>query len=282
VNRMHLRQFVRESLNEDIGFGDWTTEALVGEDHRSRAVLLAKEKGVTAGLAVAEAVFRELDPEVTFVAAVSDGDVVAAGSELAVIQGKTRDLLAGERVALNLLQHLSGIATQTRKVVDALEGLDCSVLDTRKTLPGLRMLEKAAVRAGGGVNHRFGLSHGVMIKDNHIALAGSMTEAVRRVREQVGHMVQVEVEADTLKQVREALALEVDAILLDNMDLASLREAVALIDGKVWTEASGGITPETARAVAETGVNAISMGWLTHSVQALDISMDIQSEEGSL
>ncbi|WP_188648065.1 carboxylating nicotinate-nucleotide diphosphorylase [Marinithermofilum abyssi] len=278
---MHLRQFVRESLNEDIGFGDWTTEALVGEDHRSRAVLLAKEEGVTAGLAVAEAVFRELDPAVTFVAAVSDGDVVAAGSELAVIQGKTRDLLAGERVALNLLQHLSGIATQTRKVVDALEGLDCSVLDTRKTLPGLRMLEKAAVRAGGGVNHRFGLSHGVMIKDNHIALAGSMSEAVRRVREQVGHMVQVEVEADTLEQVREALALEVDAILLDNMDLATLREAVALIDGKVWTEASGGITPETARAVAETGVNAISMGWLTHSVQALDISMDIQSEEGS-
>ncbi|GGE20488.1 nicotinate-nucleotide diphosphorylase (carboxylating) [Marinithermofilum abyssi] len=281
MNRMHLRQFVRESLNEDIGFGDWTTEALVGEDHRSRAVLLAKEEGVTAGLAVAEAVFRELDPAVTFVAAVSDGDVVAAGSELAVIQGKTRDLLAGERVALNLLQHLSGIATQTRKVVDALEGLDCSVLDTRKTLPGLRMLEKAAVRAGGGVNHRFGLSHGVMIKDNHIALAGSMSEAVRRVREQVGHMVQVEVEADTLEQVREALALEVDAILLDNMDLATLREAVALIDGKVWTEASGGITPETARAVAETGVNAISMGWLTHSVQALDISMDIQSEEGS-
>ena len=175
---------------------------------------------------------------------------------------------------------MSGIATITRELVKKLDGLSCRVLDTRKTTPGLRVLEKYAVRVGGGTNHRFGLSHGVMLKDNHIAMAGSLAKAVFSVRERVGHMVQIEVEADTLEQVREALSLDVDAILLDNMDLDTLRAAVKLIDGRVWTEASGGITPETVRSIAETGVNGVSLGWLTHSVQALDISLDFEMETG--
>lgn len=196
------------------------------------------------------------------------------GTAIARITGPTRAILTGERVALNLLQRMSGIATMTRQLVDRLEGLSCQVLDTRKTTPGLRQLEKYAVRVGGGTNHRFGLSHGVMIKDNHIAMAGSLATAIERARKHVGHMVKIEVEADTLEQVKEILKHDVDAILLDNMDLDTLREAVRLIDGRVWTEASGGITPETIRPIAETGVDAVSLGWLTHSVSALDISLD--------
>jgi nicotinate-nucleotide pyrophosphorylase (carboxylating) len=205
---------------------------------------------------------------------------VSKGTVIARVAGSTRAILTGERVALNLLQRMSGIATITRELVKKLDGLQCRVLDTRKTTPGLRVLEKYAVRVGGGTNHRFGLSHGVMLKDNHIAMAGSLAKAVARVRERVGHMVQIEVEADTLEQVREALSLDVDAILLDNMDLETLRAAVELIDGRVWTEASGGITPETVRAIAETGVDGVSLGWLTHSVQALDISLDFETGTG--
>lgn len=188
--------------------------------------------------------------------------------------------MTGERVALNLLQRMSGIATITRRLVKKLEGLNCKVLDTRKTTPGLRQLEKYAVRVGGGSNHRFGLSHGVMIKDNHIAMAGSLAKAIEKARNYVGHMVQIEVEADTLDQVKEILKYDVDAILLDNMDLETMWEAVRLIDGKVWTEASGGITPETIRAIAETGVDAVSLGWLTHSVTSLDISLDFEKGTG--
>lgn len=276
MNWIKLKQFVREVLNEDIGFGDLTTEALVPVDHSSSCVLIAKEEGVIAGLPVAELVFKELDPTCQWENLVQEGDEVAKGTKVARIVGPTRAILTGERVALNLLQRMSGIATITRQLVKKLEGLPCKVLDTRKTTPGLRQLEKYAVRVGGGTNHRLGLSHGVMIKDNHIAMAGSIAKAVEMARERVGHMVQIEVEADTLEQVKEILKCDVDAILLDNMDVQTLREAVRIINGKVWTEASGGITPETIREIAETGVDAISLGWLTHSVKALDISLDFE------
>lgn len=274
MNPLLLQSIIRNALNEDLGAGDVTTEALVDENHRGAASLLVKQEGVVAGLPVAEEVFRQLDPAVQFERLVREGDRVAKGTRIARIKGKTRALLSGERVALNFLQRLSGIATATRRVVRALEGLNCRVLDTRKTVPGLRMLDKYAVRVGGGTNHRFGLNHGALIKDNHIALAGSLAEAVRRVRERAGHMVQVEVECDTLEQVEEALQLSVDAILLDNMELDTMRRAVRMIAGRAWVEASGGVTEENARAVAETGVDAISLGWLTHSPRALDISLD--------
>ncbi|MBA4492743.1 carboxylating nicotinate-nucleotide diphosphorylase [Paenactinomyces guangxiensis] len=280
MNPIQLKQFIREVLNEDIGAGDLTTEALVPVGHLSSCLLIAKQTGVVAGLLVAEQVFKELDPDCRLVPLVNEGAEVSKGTTIARITGPTRAILTGERVALNLLQRMSGIATVTRQVVKKLEGLNCRVLDTRKTIPGLRQLEKYAVRIGGGTNHRFGLSHGVMLKDNHIAMAGSLEKAVELVRQRVGHMVQVEVEADTLEQVKEILALDVDAILLDNMDVETLKEAVRLIDGKVWTEASGGITPERVRAIAETGVNAVSIGWLTHSATALDISLDFEKETG--
>ncbi|MRG27905.1 MULTISPECIES: carboxylating nicotinate-nucleotide diphosphorylase [Laceyella] len=280
MNPIYLKQFIREVLNEDIGAGDLTTEALVPEGHRSTCVLLVKQQGVVAGLPVAEQVFKELDPACEWTPLVEEGAEVDKGTVIARITGSTRAILTGERVALNLMQRMSGIATVTRELVNKLEGLSCRVLDTRKTTPGMRQLEKYAVRVGGGVNHRFGLSHGVMIKDNHIAMAGSLEEAIKRVRERVGHMVQIEVEADTLEQVKQILAFDVDAILLDNMDLDTMRQAVKLIDGRVWTEASGGITPETIRPIAETGVDAVSLGWLTHSVSSLDISLDFEDETG--
>lgn len=280
MNPIELKRLIREALNEDIGAGDLTTEALVPEGHRSSCVLLVKQPGVVAGLPVVEQVFKELDPDSVWTTLVDEGARVSKGTVIARIEGSTRAILTGERVALNLIQRMSGIATVTRSLVEKLEGLSCHVLDTRKTTPGLRQLEKYAVRVGGGRNHRFGLSHGVLIKDNHIAMAGSLEEAVKRARERVGHMVQIEVEADTLAQVKQILALDVDAILLDNMDLNTMSQAVELIGGRVWTEASGGITPETIRPIAETGVNAVSLGWLTHSVSSLDISLDFEEERG--
>ena len=281
MNWISLKQWIREVLNEDIGAGDLTTEALVPEGHQSSCLFIAKQKGVIAGLPILQAVYQELDPEIKWEWLVNEGDRVEKGMAIARIIGSTQAILTGERVALNLLQRMSGIATVTRQLVDQLEGLSCQVLDTRKTTPGLRQLEKYAVRVGGGFNHRFGLSHGVMIKDNHIAMAGSLAGAIERARKRVGHMVKIEVEADTLDQVKEILKHDVDAILLDNMDPDTLREAVRLIDGRVWTEASGGITPETIRPIAETGVDAVSLGWLTHSVSALDISLDFGKEEAS-
>lgn len=281
MNPIALKQFIREILNEDIGAGDLTTEALVPKDHVSSCVFVMKQTGVVAGLPIIAQVFQELDYSCKLTACVQEGEAVSKGTTIARIVGPTQAILTGERVALNLLQRMSGIATLTREMVKKLEGLDCQLLDTRKTTPGLRQLEKYAVRTGGGTNHRFGLSHGVMLKDNHIAMAGSLSKAIERVRQHVGHMVQVEVEADTLEQVKEILTLPVDAILLDNMDLSTLREAVELIDGKVWAEASGGITPETIRPIAETGVNAVSLGWLTHSATACDISLDFVEQEGA-
>ncbi|SFS46468.1 carboxylating nicotinate-nucleotide diphosphorylase [Marininema halotolerans] len=281
MNPLWLQEIVRDALNEDIGQGDLTTEALIPKEARGQAVFLAKGTGVVAGLESVVEVYQQLDPNIRLDVERDNGDRVEPGTVIARAEGSIRSLLIGERVALNFLQRFSGIATVTRQVVDQLEGLSCRVLDTRKTTPGLRLLEKAAVCAGGGVNHRFGLGHGVMIKDNHIAAAGSLAQAVKQVRSQLGHMVQVEVEADTLEQVDEILALDVDAILLDNMEPTQLREAVRRIDGRVWTEASGGITPDTAREIAATGVNGISLGWLTHSPVALDISLDLMMEEES-
>jgi nicotinate-nucleotide pyrophosphorylase (carboxylating) len=278
MNPIQLRQSIRDMLNEDIGAGDITTESLVATNQQSSAVLLAKQSGVIAGLPIAAQVFQELDPLLDFQPQVAEGQKVEAFQTIAVLSGSTKAILTAERVALNLLQRMSGIATLTRQLVDQLDGLDCRVLDTRKTTPGLRQFEKYAVVMGGGTNHRFGLSHGVMIKDNHIAFAGSMQKAVEKIRQRVGHMVQIEVEADTLAQVKEALSLPIHALLLDNMNIDDLRKAVAMIDEKVWTEASGGITPKTIRGIAETGVNAVSVGYLTHSATALDISLDFVEE----
>lgn len=278
MNPIQLKQFIREVLNEDIGAGDLTTESLVPVDHQSSCLFIVKQTGVVAGLSISKQVFQELDRNCQFVELVEEGTEVPKGTAVARIVGSTRAILTGERVALNLMQRMSGIATVTRHLVQQLEGLNCKVLDTRKTTPGLRQLEKYAVRVGGGTNHRFGLSHGVMLKDNHIAMAGSLARAVELVRKRVGHMVKIEVEADTLEQVDEILKLDVDAILLDNMDIPTLRTAVERIAGRVWTEASGGITPATIRSIAETGVNAVSLGWITHSVAALDISLDFEEE----
>jgi nicotinate-nucleotide pyrophosphorylase (carboxylating) len=265
---------IRLALAEDIGPGDVTTLATVPAEAVGRAVFLAKAPGVVAGLPVAEAVFREVDPGARFTPLIEEGEYVLPGARLAVVEGPARALLTGERVALNFLQHLSGIATRTRRFVGLVAGTGARIVDTRKTVPGLRALAKYAVRVGGGANHRFALYDGVLIKDNHILAAGGIGAAVARAREAAPHLLRIEVEAEGLDQVREALEAGADLVLLDNMDLPTLREAVALCRGRARTEASGGVNEETARAIAETGVDLISIGALTHSVTALDISLD--------
>ncbi len=269
---MELTGFdIRAFLAEDVGDGDVTSEAVVPADARLEASLLVKEEGVVCGLEVAEAVFRELDPDLEFKGIVHDGDV--AHGEVARVSGNARALLTGERTALNLLGRLSGIATLTRRYVDAVAGTSATILDTRKTTPGLRALEKLAVRTGGGTNHRFGLYDGVLIKDNHLRLGGGIARSVRSATE-TG--LPVEVECETLAEVRHALDASADQLLLDNMSLGELREAVLLVDGRAKTEASGGITLETVRAIAETGVDFISVGALTHSARSLDVSMEVR------
>ncbi len=268
-----LERAVLAALAEDIGAGDVTTEATVPEDAVGTAELLVKERGVVCGLRAAEATFRALDPEVRFEALASDGDAVEPPAVVARVTGTERAILTGERVALNFLGRLSGIATLTRRYVDAVEGTGAAVLDTRKTTPGLRALEKHAVAAGGGRNHRLGLDDAVLVKDNHIRAAGSLTRAVELVR--AASDLPVEVECDTLAQVGEALALGVDAILLDNLTLDELREAVSLTAGRARLEASGGVSLDTVRAIAETGVDEISVGALTHSARSLDVSLEL-------
>ncbi|MEW6771171.1 MAG: carboxylating nicotinate-nucleotide diphosphorylase [Bacillota bacterium] len=270
-----LDELVDRALQEDLGTGDLTTLGIVPEGVFARGVFLTREEGVVAGLPVATRVFRRLDPESEFRCRVEEGAKVAAGTVLAEVVGRARAVLCGERVALNFLRHLSGIATRTAGMVALVQEFQVLVTDTRKTTPGLRALEKYAVRVGGGKNHRFGLYDGVLIKDNHIRIAGGVKEAVRRVRESVPHTLKVEVEAESLAQVEEALAAGVDVIMLDNMPLETMREAVRLIAGRALVEASGGITEENIRAVAATGVDLISAGALTHSVRALDISLEI-------
>lgn len=275
MNPLYYEDIIRQALNEDIGFQDLTTEAIISEMHYSTAEITAKAEGILAGLDIAKRAFMLLDEQMGFQAKVQEGERVFPGQVVAVIQGRTRALLGGERVALNLLQRLSGIATETSKAVECIKDFDCHIIDTRKTMPGLRGLDKYAVKMGGGYNHRFGLFDAILIKDNHITVAGGITEAVNLVREKVGHMVKVEVETETLEQVEEALRTPVDIIMLDNMSPERMKQAVQRIDKKVLTEASGGITLDSLVQVASTGVDLISLGWLTHSVKALDLSLNI-------
>jgi nicotinate-nucleotide pyrophosphorylase (carboxylating) len=269
-----VERVVLAALAEDIGAGDVTTEATVAPDSVGTAELLVKEAGVVCGLRAAETAFRALDPEIRFEALASDGDHVEPPAVVARLTGSERSILTAERVALNFLGRLSGIATLTRRYVDAVAGTGAAVLDTRKTTPGLRALEKDAVAAGGGRNHRFGLDDAVLIKDNHLRAAGSIAAAVALVRAATD--LPVEVECDTLAQVAEALDAGVEAILLDNMPLEELQAAVALVDGRARLEASGGVTLETIRAIAETGVDEISVGALTHSARSLDVSLELR------
>jgi nicotinate-nucleotide pyrophosphorylase (carboxylating) len=257
-------------LAEDVGAGDVTTRALIDEDATCKAVVLAKEPGVVCGLEVASAVFAELG--VGFEPLVAEGAQVERGS-IADVEGPARGVLTGERLALNLVGRLSGIATLTRRYVDAVEGTGATILDTRKTTPGLRVLEKHAVATGGAQNHRFGLDDGVLVKDNHLRLTGGIASAVAALRAATD--LPVEVEAETLEQVREAVEAGADAILLDNMSTHELREAVALVAGRAKLEASGGVTLDTVRAIAETGVDFISVGALTHSARSLDVSLEV-------
>ena len=271
-----ITSLISHALAEDLGSGDITSEATISFESTSEAVILAKQHLVLAGIDIAREVFRQLDPAIQFSPFVRDGEVIHSGTELARLFGNTRALLAGERVALNLLQHLSGIATLTAAYGEKLKGLRAQVLDTRKTLPGLRQLEKYAVRMGGGRNHRFGLSDGVLIKDNHIKAVGSIAQAVERARKKAHHLLKIEVETGTLDEVSEALAAKADIIMLDNMPIDLMREAVKLIKGQALIEASGNVTLETVRHIAETGVDFVSSGSLTHSAPAADISMKIQ------
>jgi nicotinate-nucleotide pyrophosphorylase (carboxylating) len=272
----YLKNLIEHALAEDIGPGDVTSEATIPPESTSEAIILAKQHLVLVGLDVAREVFHQLDPSLVFTPFAKDGDAVHGGTEIAKVSGNTRALLAGERVALNLLQHLSGIATLTSKYVEKVKGLKAEVLDTRKTLPGLRQLEKYAVRVGGGRNHRFGLHDGVLIKDNHITASGGIIKAVERARKKAHHLLKLEVETKTLDEVVEALAVGADIIMLDNMPLDIMREAVKLVAGRALVEASGNVTLETVRLIAETGVDFISSGSLTHSAPAADISMKIK------
>ncbi|MBB3914783.1 nicotinate-nucleotide pyrophosphorylase (carboxylating) [Rhizobium fabae] len=273
--RLIVEPLVRTALLEDLGLaGDITSASVIPQDHRSTVVMAARQPGVIAGLDAAELAFTLVDPEIVMRRNLRDGDAVKPGDVIATIEGPSRGLLSGERTALNFLGHLSGIATVTAEIAAAIQDSKASVACTRKTTPGLRALEKYAVRAGGGMNHRFALYDAVLIKDNHVAIAGGVTEAIRRARAGVGHMVKIEVEVDTLDQLREAMETGVDAVLLDNMTPDQLREAVAIVDGQAITEASGRVTPATAAAIAASGVDLISVGWLTHSAPVLDIGLD--------
>ena len=266
---------VRTALLEDLGrAGDITADAIVTADQQSTLVLRARQPGVLAGLDIARCAFQLASPAIRLNTERPDGSAVAPGEIIATIEGPARGLLTGERTALNFLCHLSGVATATATLVAAAEGTKAQIVCTRKTTPGLRALEKYAVRAGGGGNHRFGLDDAILIKDNHIALAGDIRTAILRAKAQAGHLVKIEVEVDTLAQLDEVLALGVDAVLLDNMTVEQLKQAVAMTGGRAITEASGRITAETAGAIAATGVDLISAGWITHSSAALDIGLD--------
>lgn len=273
--RLLYEPLLRAALAEDLGTaGDLTTDAIVAATATADAEIVARTAGRVAGLTVATTTFGLLDPAVTVEHCVPDGAPVAAGTVLANVRGAARAILTGERVALNVLGRLCGIATATALLVDAVGDHPARIVPTRKTTPGLRLLERYAVRAGGGVDHRFGLDDGVLIKDNHIAVAGSITTAVDRARRRVGHMVKVEVEVDTLDQLGEAADLAIDAVLLDNMTPAELAAAVARTPDRIVTEASGGVTLDSVPAIAATGVDLISTGWITHSAPALDVGMD--------
>jgi nicotinate-nucleotide pyrophosphorylase (carboxylating) len=276
TTRLIIEPVVRAALLEDLGrAGDITSEAVVPAEATVEAVIAARQAGVLAGLDAALLAFELLDPLLRIERLCADGDRISRGETVAHINGRARGMLGAERTALNLLSRMSGVATATRALADAIAGYQAKIVCTRKTTPGLRALEKAAVRAGGGANHRFGLDDAMLIKDNHIALAGGVRQALERARRHAGHLVKLELEVDTLDQLAEALEVSVDAVLLDNMTPETLRRAVAMVDGRAVTEASGRITLETAPAVAATGVDLISCGWITHSAPILDLGLDI-------
>lgn len=273
---LFIEDIVRATLKADLGHGhDVTTEALVPAAHKGTAVMRARRDCTLAGIQAAMAAFRLAEPALTLEVLQNDGAALTAGQDIMRITGPARGILTAERTALNFVMLLSGTATQTRRYVDTVAGTRAAIVCTRKTMPGIGSLQKDAVRAGGGRNHRFGLDDGLLIKDNHVALAGGIRQALERARAHAGHMVKVEIEVDTLAQLAEALAYGVDAVLLDNMSPATMKEAVIMNAGRAILEASGGITHETVRAVAETGVDMISVGALTHSVMAADIGLDI-------
>lgn len=270
-------RLIRLALEEDIGTGDITTESLVEPGMRGIGRIVAREPLVLAGAPVAKAVFEALDPAVTVSIAVEEGSFIASGTTILTVEGAMRTLLTGERTALNFLQRMSGIATHVRNYLDMMKGLSLHLVDTRKTTPGLRVLEKYAVRMGGARNHRMGLFDGVLIKDNHIAACGGITQAVSRIRSRISHLMKIEVEVSTLDQVREALDVGVDVIMLDNMPIETMRKAVSLIAGKAIIESSGRINAATIPGLAGAGIDIVSVGALTHSAKSVDISMDIDS-----
>lgn len=272
-----IEDVVAAALDEDLGLaGDITTEATVPPGARAVGIIGARKAGVVAGLQLVETTFAALDPEARVKVLVPDGGHVDADGNIARVSGNARALLTGERVAMNFLGHLGGVATLTRAYVDKVAGTRANIIDTRKTTPNLRAVEKMAVRAGGGLNHRFGLFDAILIKDNHIVAAGGIGEALARARAHAGHMVKIEVEVTTLEELEAALSHAPDAILLDNMPLSMLKAAVAKVDGRVLTEASGGVNLDTVRGIAETGVDLISVGALTHSAPNLDVGFDFQ------
>lgn len=274
-----ILDLIKRALEEDIWTGDITTEAIIPADRQAKARVWTKVDGVIAGLPLFKQVFLQVDPTLQVDLLVDDGFVATAGSTLAYISGSARSILQAERVSLNFLQHLSGIATRTSRLAEAIKFYQARIVDTRKTTPGLRLLEKYAVRMGGGYNHRFGLYDAILIKDNHIAVAGGIKEAVIAARRRIGHTTKIEVEVETLEQLCEALESRADIIMLDNMSVEIMKEAVKLAQGKAILEASGGITEENIVEVAKTGVDYISVGAITHSVRALDISLDIELEQ---
>jgi len=270
-----IEPIVREALLEDLGrAGDLTTDAIVPLELKTKTVMAAREEGVVAGLDLAALAFRLIDPTIRFQPMIEDGAAVAPGARVAIVEGRARGVLTAERVALNFVGRMSGVASATAKLTAAVSHTKARIVCTRKTTPLLRAIEKYAVRAGGGSNHRFGLDDAVLIKDNHVAVAGSVAEAIRRARAHVGHLVKIEVEVDTLAELEETLGVGVDAVLLDNMSLDDLKRAVAMIGGRAISEASGRVTPETVAGIAETGVDLISVGWLTHSAPTLDLGLD--------
>lgn len=276
LNSIYVDNLIKTALLEDINYLDTTTDYLIDEDQENTAIFLAKSDGVLCGIEVALRVFEILQPA-GFEAKVfkHDGDKLTKGEIIAEIHGKTRTILKGERTALNLIQHMSGVATATNNAVEIVKGTKASIADTRKTLPGMRPLQKYAVTVGGGRNHRYNLSDAAMLKDNHVDAGGGIQNAVAKLKSKLGHMTKIELEVRNLDELRQALDAKVDVIMLDNMSPDMMKQAVEIADGKALLEASGGITDETLRAIAETGVDIISMGALTHSVKAFDISLKI-------
>lgn len=279
LNNLIIEKHVRAALEEDLGHGrDVTSEVTVPADARARGTLVAREEGVLAGLIVALSAFSLVDSEFDMVVHAQDGDMLQAGQEIAHIEGPARSLLMGERVALNFLSHMSGVATLTHRYVSEVEGTGAEICDTRKTLPNLRSFQKYAVDIGGGANHRFGLDDAVLIKDNHIAIAGGISQALDQAELIAGHTLKIEIEVDTLEQLEEVLANgKADIVMLDNMELETLQKAVQMAKGSIKTEASGGVSLDTVQKIAETGVDYISIGALTHSAPALDIALDISA-----